>query len=384
MPSVRPPAEPPEEVAPAARIAAAWSWRILVVAGGIALVGYLVVQLRLVVVPVLVALLLSALLVPLARWLQRHRWPKALAVAVSEVGVLAIVVGLILLIVSQIRSGYPALRRQTLARYDDLLGWLRDSPLDLSKDDIRRYIDQGWTQIQRDSSGLLSGAAAAGSTVAQLLAGVLLVLFTTLFILIDGRRIWGWTVGLFPRRARAAVSGAGEAGWHALTVFVRVQILVAFIDALGIGLGAFLLGRFTGGFPLVIPIAVAVFLGSFVPVVGAVLTGALAVFVALVFLGPLPAVIMVGIVLLVQQIEGHVLQPFVMGHAVKIHPLAVVLSVAALGFAAGIPGALFAVPAIAVANVMVVYIARGRWRTDPRPDERDVTTRLRPGEQGQY
>jgi predicted PurR-regulated permease PerM len=154
---------------------------------------------------------------------------------------------------------------------------------------------------------------------------------------------------------------------------VRVQIFVAFIDAVGIGLGAWILGLVFGGFPLVLPIAIAVFLGSFIPVVGAVLTGVLAVFVALVYLGPLPAVIMLAIVILVQQIEGHVLQPFVMGTAVKVHPVAVVLSVAAAGFIAGIPGAFFAVPIVAVLNVMIGYIARGEWRIDPHPDESDVT-----------
>jgi predicted PurR-regulated permease PerM len=151
-----------------------------------------------------------------------------------------------------------------------------------------------------------------------------------------------------------------------------VQIFVAFVDAVGIGAGAWILGLFFGGFPLVIPIAVAVFLGAFVPVVGALLTGALAVFVALVYLGPLPALIMLGIVLLVQQVEGHVLQPLVMGTAVRVHPLAVVFAVAAGGFTAGIPGALFAVPTIAVLNVVVKYLAAGQWRTTPHPKLEDV------------
>jgi len=140
----------------------------------------------------------------------------------------------------------------------------------------------------------------------------------------------------------------------------------------GIGLGAFILGLFTGGFPLVIPIAIAVFLGSFIPLVGAVVTGALAVFVALVYLGPIPAIIMLGVVILVQQLEGHVLQPFVMGNAVKVHPLAVVLAVATGGLIGGIPGALFAVPVVATFNVMIGYIGRGEWRYDPHPTVSDV------------
>ena len=157
-----------------------------------------------------------------------------------------------------------------------------------------------------------------------------------------------------PRRPSTA---PGKAGWVTLRNFVKVQILVASIDALGIGLGAFFLGL-----PLVIPIAVLVFLGSFIPIVGAVVTGALAVFIALVFKGWVFALIMLGVVLLVQQIEGHVLQPFIMGTAVKVHPLAVVLAVAAGSLLAGIPGALFAVPFVAVLNVMVHYVSSGVWR----------------------
>jgi predicted PurR-regulated permease PerM len=155
-------------------------------------------------------------------------------------------------------------------------------------------------------------------------------------------------------------------------MFVRVQVLVAFIDAVGIGLGAYILGLFYGGFPLVVPIAILVFLGSFIPVVGAVLSGALAVFVALVFMGPWQAFVMLLIVIGVQQLEGHVLQPFLVGNAVKVHPLAVVIAVAAGGFLAGIPGALFAVPLVATVNAMIVYFARGDWRTNPHPAVADV------------
>jgi predicted PurR-regulated permease PerM len=362
-----------ETVAPGMRIAAAWSWRILVVAAAIALFGYLFVTLHIVAIPFMVAIVLAALLVPFKNFLQRHRWPKWLAVAVTEIGVLVVIAGLVTLVVFQIRGGFPDLQKQTMDRIADLRQFLAADPFDLSTKDIDGYLQDAWTAIQKDSNGVLSGALSVGSTAGHVLAGFLIVLFSTLFILIDGRGIWSWVVRLFPRHAREAVRGAGEAGWLTLTTFVRVQIFVAFVDAVGIGLGAFILGLVFGGFPLVIPIAIAVFLGSFIPVVGAVLTGVIAVFVALVYLGPLPALLMLAIVILVQQIEGHVLQPFIMGTAVKVHPLAVVLSVAAGGFIAGIPGAFFAVPLVAVLNVMIGYIARGEWRTDPHPDERDVT-----------
>ena len=361
-----------DAVPPGMRIAAAWSWRVLVIAGVVALVIFLVIQLRLIVVPLMVAMLLAALLVPFSNWLQKHRWPKWLAIAVAEVGVLAVIAGLIWLTVRTVINGYPALERQTLVRWEELKAWLLESPLHLSSDDIQNWADQFIASIREDTSTLWSGALSVSTGVGHFLAGFLLVLFATLFILIDGRGIWHWVVRIFPRKARPALIGGGEAGWITLSTFVRVQVLVAFIDAVGIGLGAFILGLFYDGFPLVVPIAILVFLGSFIPVVGAVVSGALAVFIALVFMGPWQAFIMLLIVIGVQQLEGHVLQPFLVGNAVKVHPLAVVIVVAAGGFLAGIPGALFAVPLVATLNAMIVYMARGDWRTNPHPSVADV------------
>ena len=359
-------------VPPSLRIAGAYSWRLLLVAGLAGVAIWVIAQLKDIVVPFMIAILVAALLVPLVQFLVRKGWPKALAVALAMVGTIAIVSGLIFVIVSQIRSGYPDLQERSIRAYDDFKAFLATSPLQLDDREIQNYIDQGFAALQKDSQVLLTGALSVGSTAGHVLAGLLLVLFATLFILIDGKGIWAWIVRLFPRRARPALDGSGRAGWVTLTTFVKVQIFVAAVDAIGIGVGAWILGLVFGGFPLVIPIAIAVFLGSFIPVVGAVLTGAIAVFVALVYLGPVPALIMVGIVLLVQQVEGHVLQPLVMGSAVKVHPLAVVFAVAAGSFLAGIPGALFAVPVIAVTNVMVKYIAAGQWKTNPRPKAKDV------------
>ena len=374
-PAVKPdaPAAPDRgSVTPGLRIAGDWSWRILVVVGVLAVFGWVFIQLRDIAIPFMVALLLAALLVPFSQWLQRrHKWPKWAAIAVSEVGLLAIIGGLLYLVVLFIVRGYPDLQSQTVSRFAVFQDFLRDT-FGLSKADISSYVDQIITGIQKDSSGLLSGALSVGSTAGHVLAGILITLFSTLFLLIDGRGIWHWIVRIFPVKARAAMIGAGEAGWITLSTFVKVQIFVAFVDAVGIGLGAFILGLFTGGFPLVIPIAIAVFLGSFIPLVGAVATGVVAVFIALVFLGPIPAIVMLGIVILVQQLEGHVLQPFVMGTAVKVHPLAVVLAVATGALVGGIPGALFAVPLVATLNVMIGYIARGDWRENPHPSVSDV------------
>lgn len=371
------PPSPDDKVAFGMRVAAAWSWRILVVIAAVAVLGFLIVQLRYVAVPFFIGVLLAALLVPFSNWLQRKGWPKWLAVTVNEIAVIAVVGGLVTLIVLQIRSGWPNLQEQTLARYDDLKAFLLEPPFELTEAEIQGYIDGVFETFGQNWSSLIDPALEIGSLGGHILAGAVLALFTTLFILIDGRRIWQWVVKLFPNNARAAIVGGGEAGWLTLTTFVKVQIMVAAIDAVGIGLGAWALGFFTGReFPLVIPIAIAVFLASFVPVVGAIVSGAMAVFVALVFFGPVEALVMLGIVILVQQVEGHVLQPLLVGSVVKIHPLAIVLAVATGGFVAGIPGALFAVPLVAVLNGSIGYMARGEWRTNPHPSVADVTTPL--------
>lgn len=369
-PVAQEPRDPDASVPYAVKAAGAWAWRILLIAAVIALLIFLIIQLRYVVVPFLVAILVAALLVPFSEWLQRHRWPKWLAVTLSMVLTIGVIAGLVTLVVFQVRRELPAAQERTIAAYREFIAWLETSPLQISEADINGYLAGFWKSIQE--GGLWNGALEVAGDTGHVLAGILLALFATLFILIDGRRVWRWILGLFPRRARPAVDGGGKAGWVTLTTFVKVQIFVAFVDAVGIGAGAAILGAVYGGFPLVIPIAVAVFLGSFVPVVGALLTGTLAVFVALVYLGPIPAVIMLGIVLLVQQVEGHVLQPLVLGTAVKVHPLAVVFAVAAGGFLAGIPGALFAVPFIATLNVVVKYIASSEWRTNPDPTAKEL------------
>jgi predicted PurR-regulated permease PerM len=239
---------------------------------------------------------------------------------------------------------------------------LLESPLHLTETQINDFITDAVATVQSDGQSLLSGALSLGTTIGHVATGLFLALFCLVFVLIDGRGIWGWLVRLMPKKAQPAIDGAGKAGWFTLTNYARTQILVASIDAVGIGLGAFLLGV-----PLAIPIGVLVFLGSFVPIVGAVVTGIVAVFIALVYNGWFIALLMLGVVLLVQQIEGHILQPLLMGAAVKVHPLAVVLVVAGGTLLAGIPGALFAVPVAAVINVMFRYISSGAWRATGPP-----------------
>lgn len=341
----------------AVEIAGQWAWRILAVTGALVVFGLLIINLKEIVIPFMVSLLISALLIPFVNFLHRHRVPKWLSIVIALIVFVAIVGGLILLVILQVRAGLPNLEKRSVTAFDSFKTFLRTSPLQISNGQFNGYVSQIGKAVQSDSKNLASGALTLGDSGLHLVTGALLVLFSTIFLLIDGHGVWRWVTKLFPRRARTAVDGAGMAGWLTLTTFVRVQVFVAAVDAVGIGLFAFFLGL-----PLAIPIAIAVFLASFIPVVGAIATGIVAVAIALVYVGPVPALIMLGGVLGVHLLEAHVMQPLVMGSAVKVHPIAVVLGVAAGSYLAGIPGALFAVPILATINVMFTYVASGKWK----------------------
>ena len=344
------------------RIATAYSWRLIVVAAAIGVAVWLVIQLKLLVIPLLVAILVTALLWPAFTWMLRHRVPRWLAIVLSVLGTLAIVAGLLWLVGWQVVRQWGSVQESTVAAMAQFRQYLIDGPLHLSAEQIDDLLTQGSALAQEQAGVLWSGALALGTTIGHVATGGILALFILLTLLADGAGIWRWTLKLFPKKARPAADGAGRAGWITVVNYARTQLLVATIDAVGIGLGAALLGV-----PLAIPVAVLVFLGAFVPIVGAAVTGAVAVFLALVYNGPWIALWMLVVVLGVQQLEGHVLQPLLMGSAVKVHPLAVVLVVAGGAMIAGIPGALFAVPLAAFVNVVAVYLGERAWETGAKP-----------------
>ena len=349
------------------RVATAYSWRLLVVAAAIGVAIWLVIQLKLLVIPLLIAILITALLWPAFSFLLRHRVPRWAAIVISVVATIAIITGLFWLAVWQITLEWPSVQERTAAGVEGLRQYLISGPLHLTEQQIDDVIAQIGEYLQEQAALLWSGALAIGTTVGHVITGALLALFILLTLLADGGGIWRWTVRLFPKAARPAADGAGRAGWITVVNYARTQLLVATIDAIGIGLGAFLLGV-----PLAIPIGVLVFLGAFIPIVGAVVTGAIAVFLALVYNGWWIALWMLVVVLGVQQLEGHVLQPLLMGSAVKVHPLAVVLVVAGGAMIAGIPGALFAVPLAAFVNVVAVYLSNRGWETGVKPPTADL------------
>ncbi|HEY8534018.1 MAG TPA: AI-2E family transporter [Micromonospora sp.] len=344
----------------ALRIAAAWSWRLLVVG----VVGWALLRVigavRVVVIPLLIALLLSALLAPAVGWLLRARLPRSLATAVVLIGGLAAVIGTLTLVVSEFINGLPQLSEKTTAGIRQLQDWLKEGPLGLSDSQLNRYIDASERWIGQHTEALTSGAVATAASLFDALTGTLLVLFATFFFLRDGRRIWRFLVGLLPLNARWRVDDAGVAAWATLVAYVRATVLVAFIDAVGIGLVLVIFD-----IPFAFPLAALVFLGAFIPIVGATLSGTVAVLIALVDSGWVTALIILGAVIAVQQVEGHILQPLIMGRAVAIHPLGVIVSIAAGVVVAGVVGALIAVPLVAVANTAIRRLVSHQMPTTP-------------------
>lgn len=344
------------------RVTAAYSWRLLLIAAVVAGFIWIVIQLKLLVIPLMVGILVTALLWPAFEWMQRKGVPRWAAVTASLVGTLGIVTALIWLVVWQIRAQLEDVRTRSAEAIQGLQDYLMGDPLNLTQKQIDGYLEQMRTFLSDQADLLLNGALTVGTTAAHVVTGAVLALFILICLLADGGGIWKWTLKLFPRAARPAADGAARNGWTTIVNYARTQLFVAAIDAVGIGLGALLLGV-----PLAIPVAVLVFLGSFVPIVGAVVTGALAVLLALVYNGPWIALAMLAVVIAVQQIEGHILQPIMMGSAVKVHPLGVVLVVAGGSMVGGIPGALFAVPLAAFVNVAAVTVSSGSWRTGDQP-----------------
>jgi predicted PurR-regulated permease PerM len=337
-----------ESVSPLVRRAAAWSWRLLVILAAAVVVFEVMVRFGLVVVPVALALLLAAMLLPAVDFLDRYGAARGGAVAFVVILGLTVFVGILAFVISQFVDGLPSLVEQVTNSIDTLRNWLIDGPAHLSRDQINHAGDSVIKSLNEHQTQLTSGAVSTAGTVAELVTGALLTFFTVIFFLLGGRNIWQFVTRAVPTDARARVREAGAAGFHSLAGYARATFLVALVDALGIGIGLAIMG-----IPLALPLASLVFLGAFVPVVGAVITGFLAVIVALLAKGFIFAAITLGLIVAVMQLEAHVLQPLVMGRAVSIHPLAVVLGITAGSVLAGIVGALLAVPIIAFFNSFV-------------------------------
>lgn len=342
----RRPVDPRPALPTPLRVGAAWGWRLLVLVAVLAVFGLVVWYLASIVVPVAIALLLAALLSPAVGWLQRRRVPTTLATAAVMVGGLAVLGGVLTFVVITFVNGLPALGVQLSASLDAIVTWLsRTGPLHLSEQQLRGAQTSLLSTLRDNQGTITAGALTTAITIGEVLTESLLVLFSLAFFLHGGPAIWGFLLGGVPAEMRTRADVAGRRGLAALVSYVRATSAVAVVDGVLLGIGLAILGV-----PLAVPLATLVFLGAFIPIVGAVVSGLAAILVALVVQGPVVALIVLALLVAIMQLEGHVLQPLLLGRAVKLHPLAVVLAIATGLVVAGIAGALLAVPLLAVLN----------------------------------
>ena len=334
-----------DAVQPLVHKAAAWAWRLLVILTAAVVVLWVSKRLEIIIVPVLLALMISALLVPAVDWMDRRGLPRGAAVAVVLLGGFAILGGILTFVVSQFIVGLPDLTEQVTHSIDNTRRWLIEGPAHLRSEQIDSAGNAAIQALHNNQAKLTSGALSTAATITELVTGAVLVLFTLIFFLYGGRNIWQYVVKIFPIGVRDRVMEAGSAGYGSLIGYVRATFLVALTDAAGVGTGLAIMGV-----PLALPLASLVFLGAFIPLIGALISGLLAVVVALLAKGIVYALLTLGLLIVINQLEAHLLQPLVMGRAVSIHPLAVVLAIATGGVLAGIPGALLAVPTVAFLN----------------------------------
>lgn len=340
------------------RVLAAYSWRMLVIAAAAAGIVYISDYVKIVLFPLAVALLLAVLLDPLLRVFNTHlKLNRTLAAALTLLTGVVFVTVLLSQALGGIIVQVPTLISRAGVGMHEVGDWVASDPFSLGYDQknvdefLSTFNSEVTYWLKQHATSVADSAISVTSTLVHLGASLLVTLFVLFFFLKDGRLIWLWCVRLLPEPAREPVHESAIRGWVTLRGYVGAQIKVAAIDAAGIGLGAAFLGV-----PMALPITVVVFFGSFIPIVGALISGAIAVFVAVVDQGLTAGLIMMVIILLVQQIEGHLLQPFLMSSAVSLHPLAVMLVVAGCGAAAGIPGALFGVPLAAFCNSTFLYL----------------------------
>ncbi len=337
-----------DSVHPLVRQGAEWCWRLLIILVAVLAVAYLAHKLTTVVIPVAIALLAAALLSPLVDLLQRLGIPRGIGVFVALVGSLGLLAGIFTFVIEQFITGVPQLTDEFKTSIHTVQDWLINGPLHLSNDQIRNGGNTIIKTLEANQDSLTSGALTTAAAVGEFLTGAFLTLFILIFFLYGGDQIWNFVTRIVPTPQRERVRTAGRLGFGTLIGFVRATVVVAAVDAIGIGAGLAILSV-----PLALPLASLVFIGAFIPIVGSLLAGFIAVFLALMTKGFVTALIVLGITVAVMQLEGHVLQPLLLGRAVRIHPLAVVLAITAGVVLAGIAGGLLAVPFVAVMNTAI-------------------------------
>ncbi len=361
----------PMPVSPLLRDAAGWAWRLLLLALAAYLLVWLMDRLYLLVLPLFGALLVAALLHPLVDFFRHRGFPRALAAWSTIIAAFVVLGGIGFFVVNRTIAEYGALVDQVTHLVNSVTRFLESGPFHLRGAQLDQLKSQVLSSLDHNRSTIAQGVVTGVTTVGEIVTGVVLAFFVTFFFLYDGDRIWAWIAGLFPRTSRGDVRAAGSRAWTRLAGYVRGTFLIAVFHGAVVALTLALMGA-----PLVAPLALLVFLGSFIPIVGAVVFGGLAALVVLVTQGWLLAVIFVAVLVVDNQIEAHVLQPFLVGHYVRLHPLAIVVVIAGGGFLEGVPGAILAVPIVSAAYAAAQYFAEAR--AAPRGGSRAEPARAGP------
>jgi putative heme transporter len=361
--------QPTQLPGPVLRVGADYAWRLLV----LVLAAYVVVRalshVLEVIVPLAAALFVTALLHPVQAYLRRHGVHRGIATLITVIVAFVAFGGLLTLVIFRAIDQIPQLADKVNSVLPSLRHWLEKGPLKVSPKTVNNLSSTVSKEVSSHSSTLISAAASTGKTVISGATGVLLAFFATVFFLYDGPKVWHFLTLISPAPARPRVDAAGRAAWGTLGHYVHGSLVVAVFHGLAIALVLGILG-----IPLVLPLAVLVAIGSFVPIVGAVVTGLAAVAVAGVTGGVSDAIIVAVVLVADNQIEAHVLQPFVVGRYVRIHPLAIVVSLTAGAVLAGILGALFAVPLVACASSAVRSLVGEPEKENPPPLLADLET----------
>lgn len=338
------------------RVAAAYSWRLLVVGAVLYAAIVLLARLELVAIAVFAGLIITALVGPIVRLFNKVL-PRGLSVTFGLVLTILAVLGVFTFIGAEVAAQAPTLSVKFRDGISEIEDWLREGPLHWDAERIETYTDEIRAWIANNQEALAEQAIGGAGTVAEGLTGLALAVFSSVFFLLGGERIWDWLLSLVPRRQRPRVDGAGLVAWGTFAGYTRGIVIVAAVNAVLVAIGLTILQV-----PLSVPLALLVFFGSFIPIIGAPIAMIIAAIVALAAQGPFTALGVIVMIALIGQFEGHVLQPLVMAKAVNIHPLAVALSVVAGTVLAGIVGAIIAVPVVSV-----IYAVGRFWvRTTPR------------------
>lgn len=358
------------------KVAAALSWRLLVVAAALALVALALGRLSLVVLPLVAALFLTALLQPVAQRFADGGLPRALAALLALLTAAGALAGLTAFLAPRVVDQFERLDFNIAGGLDRIQDWLMDGPLGLSESQVADATESVLEEIRQQSDALTEQALGGAVLVLEVVAGALLAIVLCFFLLKDGRRIWNWLVELMPPDARAQANEVGERAWATLGGYLRGITLSAFVEAILIAILLFALGV-----PLVLTLAVLAFFGAYIPIVGAFVVGLLATLVALFSVGFTTALLVVIGFVVIQQLESNLLHPVIVGRSVKLHPMVVLLAVVAGAVLGGIIGAFLAVPIVAVAASILDW-ARNRGSTetpdDPEPGEGDPPGRAEP------